>query len=257
MKILLSLSFVGTDYCGYQIQPNGATVQQKLNEATEALFGYPCDIVGCSRTDSGVHANMFCVTVTKKGTDSLDTGIPIESIPRALATHLPEDISVLSAEAVAEDFHPRYDVHHKEYIYRIWNRSERNPFLRDRAWHCPRPIDDASLRRMQMAANTWIGTHDFTSYMATGSKITDAVRTIYEAEVTRAEDGTILFRVSANGFLYHMVRILTGTLMDVAYGKLAPSDVEVITAARDRTAAGQTAPAHGLYLNRVVYHKDL
>ncbi len=257
MKILLSLRFLGTAYCGYQIQPNGVTVQQRLNEATEALFGYPCDIVGCSRTDSGVHANMFCVTVTKKGMPSLDTSIPIEAIPRALATHLPEDISVLSAEAVEDDFHPRYDVHHKEYVYRIWNRPERNPFLRDRAWHCPRPIDDEGLLQMQKAADTWIGTHDFASYMAAGSKITDSVRTIYEAEVTREADGTILFRVSANGFLYHMVRILVGTLMDVAYGKFTPSDVEAITGACDRTAAGQTAPAHGLYLNRVVYHKDM
>ena len=255
MKALLYVSFVGTAYCGYQIQPNGPTVQQKLNEAAEALFGYPCDVVGCSRTDSGVHANMFCVTVSKKGESGLETTIPIESLPRAFSAHLPEDISVFAAEAVEESFHPRYDAHYKEYIYRIWNRPMRNPFLQDRAWHCPRPIDAEGLRRMNEAAHSFIGTHDFASYMAAGSKITDTVRTVLDAEVTADGDGTILFRVSANGFLYNMVRIFVGTLVDVAYGKCSPSDVVRITEARDRSMAGQTAPACGLYLNRVIYPK--
>lgn len=253
MKILLYLSFVGSAYCGYQTQPNGETVQQKLNEAAEALFGYPCDIVGCSRTDSGVHANMFCVTVAQKGKGSLETSIPIEAIPRAFSNYLPDDISVFDAKAVEKDFHPRYDVSYKEYVYCIWNQPARNPFLRDRAWHCPRPIDDAGIRRMNEAASTWIGTHDFASYMAAGSKITDSVRTVFEAEVTRDANGILVFRVSANGFLYHMVRILAGTLVDVAYGKCSAADVAAITEACDRSKAGQTAPAHGLYLNRVVY----
>ena len=253
MKALLYVSFVGTAYCGYQIQPNGPTIQQKLNEAAEALFGYPCDIVGCSRTDSGVHANMFCVTVAKKGESALDSTIPVEALPRAFSAHLPDDISVLAAEAVDDSFHPRYDAHYKEYIYRIWNRPIRNPFLQDRAWHCPRPIDTEGLRRMNEAARSWIGTHDFASYMAAGSKITDTVRTVLDAEVTADGDGTICFRVSANGFLYNMVRIFVGTLVDVAYGKCSPEDVVAITLARDRAMAGQTAPAHGLYLNRVEY----
>lgn len=255
MKALLYLSFVGTAYCGYQIQPNGQTVQQKLNEAAEALFGYPCDIVGCSRTDSGVHANMFCVTVAKKGESGLDTTIPISSLPRAFSAHLPNDISVFAAEAVDDSFHPRYDTHYKEYVYHIWNRPIRNPFLQDRAWHCPKPIDDEGIRRMNLAATGWIGTHDFASYMAVGSKITDSVRTVFEAEVTTDGAGVITFRVSANGFLYNMVRIFVGTLLDVAYGKCSPEDVAAITAACDRSMAGQTAPAHGLYLNRVVYPK--
>lgn len=253
MKALLYVSFVGSAYCGYQTQPNGVTVQQRLNEAAEALFGYPCDIVGCSRTDSGVHANMFCATLSQKGENRLGTSVPIAALPRALSAYLPEDISVFAAEEVADSFHPRYDVHYKEYIYRIWNRPTRNPFLRDRAWHCPKPIDADDLRRMNEAAATWIGTHDFASYMASGSKITDTVRSVREAEVTDDGNGTITFRVSANGFLYHMVRILAGTLMDVAYGKLSPEDVVKITEARDRSLAGQTAPACGLYLNRVVY----
>ena len=122
MKILLRLSFLGTNYCGYQVQPNGVTVQQKLNEATRDLFGYDCDIIGCSRTDSGVHANEFCVTVTKRKENHLDTTIPVNKIPQALSVRLPEDISVISAEEVDEEFHPRYDVKYKEYVYKIWNR---------------------------------------------------------------------------------------------------------------------------------------
>ena len=252
MKLLLHLSFLGTNYCGYQIQPNGVTVQQKLNEATRALFGFDCDIVGCSRTDSGVHANQFCVTVAEKGKNSLSTSIPIDRIPVAIAQYLPDDISVTYAQAVSEEFHSRYDVKYKEYVYRIWNRPERNPFLSDRTWHYPRPISEEDLARMNSAASRWIGAHDFASYMAADSKIKDTVRTIYDARVAR--DGDVIeFRVSANGFLYHMVRILTGTLIAVAEGKLSPDEIEKITEARDRRLAGITAPPQGLFLNRVVY----
>ena len=119
MKVLLHISFLGTAYCGYQIQPNGITIQQKLNEATRMLFGYDCDIVGCSRTDSGVHANHFCATVSKKGTNELNTTIPINRIPLAIANLLPDDIVVFHAEAVSGDFHPRYDVVSKEYDRKI------------------------------------------------------------------------------------------------------------------------------------------
>ncbi len=252
MKILLRIAFLGTAYCGYQVQPNGETVQQKLNEAARALFGYECDIVGCSRTDSGVHANEFCVAVTKKKESSLDTSIPVAKIPKALSFYLPEDISVLSAKAVDDDFHPRYDVKYKEYIYKIWNDQARNPFLSGRSWHCPKHIDDTGFENMQKAAALLCGTHDFSSYMASDSKIKDTVRTVYSAEVSREGD-LITFRVSADGFLYNMVRIFTGTLLDVAYGKLAPEDIVKITEAHDRRAAGSTAPPEGLYLNRVVY----
>ena len=132
MKILLHLSYLGTNYCGYQVQPNGVTVQQKLNEAAKQLFGYECDVVGCSRTDSGVHANEFCVTITKKKENFIETAIPISRIPQAMSHWLPSDIAVYSAEAVDEDFHPRYDVVEKEYIYRIYNSPVRSPFWEGR-----------------------------------------------------------------------------------------------------------------------------
>lgn len=252
MKILLHLSFLGTRYCGYQIQPNGITVQQKLNEATKALFGMDCDIVGCSRTDSGVHANHFCATVAEKGKNHIETSIPIERIPVAIAQFLPDDISVFKAEKVNNDFHPRYGVKYKEYVYRIWNAPERNPFLVDRSWHYPKPISDATVQQMNEAARLFCGTHDFASYMAADSKIRDTVRTIYDARVEK--NGSVIeFYVSADGFLYNMVRILTGTLIGVAEGKYAPSEITRITQSKNRREAGITVPAHGLFLNQVVY----
>lgn len=252
MKVLLHLSFLGTQYCGYQIQPNGVTVQQKLNEATEALFGYPCDIVGCSRTDSGVHANHFCATVSKKGTDSLETSIPIERIPYAMAQYLPSDIAVFGAEAVENEFHPRYGVKYKEYVYRIWNSAHKSPFEADRTWHYPKPLSEEQISQMNLAAERFVGTKDFASYMAADSKITDSVRTVYGAEVTR-KGAVVEFRVWADGFLYNMVRILMGTLIAVAEGKISPEDIDRITAAKDRSLSGMTVPAQGLFLNRVVY----
>ena len=252
MKILLRISFLGTNYCGYQVQPNGVTVQQKLNEAAKQLFGYDCDIVGCSRTDSGVHANEFCVTVTKKKESFLLTGIPTCKIPQALSVRLPEDISVMSAEEVDDSFHARYDVKYKEYVYQIWNSPARNPFLADRSWHCPKTIDNESFENMKRAAAMLVGKHDFSSYMAADSKIKDTVRTVYSAELSREGD-LITFRVSADGFLYNMVRIFVGTLVDVGYGRIDADDIKSITEACDRSQAGSTAPPHGLFLNKVVY----
>ena len=252
MKILLRISFLGTNYCGYQVQPNGETVQQKLNEATKQLFGYDCDIVGCSRTDSGVHANEFCVTVTKKKESFLLTGIPTHKIPQALSVRLPEDISVTSAEEVDDSFHPRYDVKYKEYVYQIWNSPARNPFLADRSWHCPKKLDEESFENMKRAAAMLVGKHDFSSYMAADSKIKDTVRTVYNAELSREGD-LITFRVSADGFLYNMVRIFVGTLVDVGYGRIDADEIKAITEACDRSRAGSTAPPHGLFLNKVEY----
>ncbi len=254
MKILLHISFVGTNYCGYQVQPNGITIQQKLNEAAEQLFGYSCDIVGCSRTDSGVHANEFCATVSKKKENHIETNIPIERIPLALTSYLPENICVNFAEWVNDEFHPRYDVKYKEYIYKIWNHPVRNPFLNDRAWHCPKIIDNTMLKRMNDAAQKYVGTHDFSSYMAADSKVVDTVRTVTAAEVYKEGDNIIIFKVCADGFLYNMVRIMTGTLVDTAYGKIEPCQIEEITESHDRKKAGSTAPACGLYLNKVVYN---
>ena len=252
MKILLHISYVGTNYCGYQVQPNGVSVQQKLNEVAKKLFGYDCDIVGCSRTDSGVHANQFCATVTKRKENSLITSIPTAKIAQAMTFWLPEDIAVTAAEEVDDSFHPRYDVKSKEYVYKIYNAQIRDPFMQGRAWHCPKRIDDEALLNMQAAAKHFVGKYDFSAFMSADSTVKDTVREVYEAKVSRDGD-VISFCVSANGFLYNMVRIFTGTLVDVAYGKIAPEDIPDIIASRDRRKAGGTAPPEGLYLNRVVY----
>ncbi len=252
MKIRLKIRYLGTAYCGYQVQPNGVSVQQKLNEAAEALFGYPCDIVGCSRTDSGVHAECFCATVSKKGTGALETSIPVSRIPLAMSAHLPEDISVFDAVWVEDSFHARYDVKEKEYVYRIYNAPVRDPFSEGRAAHVPMRISDEGILEMNRAAATLVGTQDFCSYMVQGTPIASTVRTVKSASVTREGD-TILFRISADGFLYNMVRILAGTLLDVGKGKLTAEDVREITSSRDRTRAGMTMPACGLYLHRVEY----
>jgi len=255
-KLLLTIAYAGTNYCGYQVQPNGVTVQEMLNKAAEALFGYPCDVVGCSRTDSGVHARAFCATVSKKGTDILDTAIPAHRVPRALNAHLPSDISVLSAREVACDFHARYGVQSKEYEYVIYNGRERNPFFEGRAWHIPTPIDEHALAAMQEAAAHFVGKQDFSAFRAVGADTAprDAVRHVMKATVTREGD-VISFRVRADGFLYNMVRIMVGTLAAVAAGRMTSDDVLRALQARDRTLAGSTAPVCGLYLDQVFYNE--
>ncbi|MBO5306299.1 MAG: tRNA pseudouridine(38-40) synthase TruA [Clostridia bacterium] len=252
MKLFLRLCFLGTKYCGYQVQENALSVQEVLNQAAERVFGHPCDIVGCSRTDSGVHAEEFCVSITKKGEKGLETSIPTAKIPTAMNCFLPDDIAVLEASFMPEDFHARYDVKYKEYVYRIWNGEVRNPFLSDRMTFLPTPIDECALAKANEAARAFVGKQDFRAFMASGSKVTDTVRTVYHAELKR-EGNVISFYVAADGFLYNMVRIMAGTLIDVLLGRKQPSEMSDIIAGLDRHRAGSTAPAAGLYLHRVSY----
>lgn len=252
MKLLLKISFLGTNYNGYQVQPDKPTVQRELNEASKQIFGFDCDIVGCSRTDSGVHANEFFVCVSKKGENSLNCTIPMDKAPLAFNSVLPDDISVLEVGMVEDEFHPRYDVKYKEYIYKIWNDPIKNPFFSDRVYHIPQKYSDEIIEKMNEAAQYYCGKHDFCSFMAQGSKIVDTVREVKYAKVYREGD-FIVFKVAADGFLYNMVRIMTGTLLLVAQGKINPCDIEKIIDSKDRKNAGSTAPACGLYLNRVEY----
>lgn len=254
MKLFLRISFLGTRYCGYQVQKNAPSVQRVLNETAERVFGFPCDIVGCSRTDSGVHAEEFCVCVTKKGEQGMETSIPVSRIPTAMNCFLPDDVSVLDANCVPEEFHARYDVKYKEYVYRIWNGSVKQPFLADRMLFLPTPVTSEALARGNEAARAFVGKQDFHAFMASGSKITDTVRTVYDASLTKEGD-VITFRVAADGFLYHMVRIMVGTLIDVLMDKRTPREVEAVIDSRDRRCAGSTAPPHGLYLHRVSYEE--
>lgn len=254
MKLLLKISFLGTAYCGYQVQNNAVTIQQIMNETAERIFGFECDIVGCSRTDSGVHANCFCLTVSKKGCNSLEHSIPLDKIPIAFNSLLPDDISVIDAIAVSSDFHARYDVKYKEYVYKIWNGRFKNPFLGDRAFKCPIGLSGDDIERMNRAAERFVGKHDFVAFMAKGSKIVDTTRQVFYSSV-ESDGDMIIFRVAADGFLYNMVRIMVGTLIDVARGNLSEEDIDKIILSGSRSNAGATAPACGLYLNKVSYEE--
>ncbi len=245
MKYLLKLSYCGTNYAGFQVQPNANTIQAELMRAAEKIFTVPCLITGCSRTDSGVHAYEYYATIEVPcgGAD-----IACEKLPRALATVLPLDISVMETWRIADDFSVRRAVSGKEYVYTIWTKNHRNPFLADRAWHYMRPLN---VTKMNEAASFLLGKQDFASFMASGSSITDTVRTVTRCEVCESGDGIVRIYVAADGFLYNMVRIIVGTLVYVSEEKIKPEDISAILCSKDRKKAGKTAPADGLYLNKV------
>ena len=255
MKILLTLSYVGTSYCGYQLQPDKPTVAAELNKATEKAFGFKCNVTGCSRTDSGVHALGYRATIEPCDADNKIT-VPLERIPVAINCHLPQDISILSAMNVDEGFHPRYDVVKKEYIYKIHASEIRDPFLNGRVMELGKDISALDLEAMKSAAKEFEGEYNFDAFMATGSKITDTCRHIFNSEIEIFDD-IIQYRVCANGFLYNMVRIITGTLVEVGLGKKQAADLPSIIDGLDRRKAGHTAPAEGLYLVEVYYEQKI
>jgi len=245
MKLLLDISYVGTAYHGYQVQPGLSTVQGTLQKALEDFYGVPLMLTGCSRTDAGVHARQFCLTVE----GDLFENMPPEKLPLAMVSRLPGDISVNSAVRVDDTFHARYDVKYKEYEYLILNSPLPDPFFKDRAWHCPVPLDTGL---MNAAAGYFTGKHDFAAVMAAGSAVNSTVREIYGFDCRR-EGKLVIIRVSADGFLYNMVRIMSGTLVQAGGRKIEPRCVKEILESHDRTRAGETLPPEGLYLNRVVY----
>lgn len=247
MRYFAKIKYVGTGFFGFQVQPDKRTVQGELNRALAEAFGAPCLVTGCSRTDAGVHANELAVTIETEGSK-----IPPERLPLAVSRFLPEDISLFYAKWCDDTFHVRHDVAYKEYVYRIKNSRVRDPFESKRSWFLPREIDEERLALMNEAAKNIIGKRDFSAFMAEGSDATDTVRNVTELEVTKSGD-IVTVRICADGFLYNMVRIIVGTLVEVAYGRFTPDDVAKIVASCKRVNAGMTAPPEGLYLNRVVY----
>ena len=247
MKYFAKIKYLGTDFHGFQVQPSERTVQGELCAALAEAFGKPCKVTGCSRTDAGVHANEFCLTVECEGGT-----IPAEKLPVAVARFLPNDLSLYYAEECSEDFHPRYDVREKEYLYRIVNSPIYDPFDFGRVWFLSRPISDAGLARMREAARHFVGRYDFSAFMSDGSDTEDTVRNVSSLTVDRLGND-IEIRIRADGFLYNMVRIIVGTLTEVAFGKFEPQDIPRIIDSGDRARAGMTAPPEGLYLNRVFY----
>lgn len=257
-RIKLTIAYDGTNYRGWQIQqptaahPEGSvpTIQGALQRALGELLpkeGNTIPVVGASRTDSGVHAlgNVACFDT--------ESTIPAANFPKAINRYLPADIRVMQADEVSMDFHPRFVPHEKCYEYRIDNGRVANPLTRLYAYNYTYPLD---LERMRAAAQELVGVHDFTSFVNPDSQVFehggDAVREIYSMDIL--EEGTqLVIRIRGNGFLYHMIRIIVGTLLVIGNGRRAPEDIRTMLAAKDRTTAGPTVPAHGLCLCALNY----
>lgn len=246
MRVKLTVSYDGTNYCGWQVQPNGVAVQEVINRTASALLGEKIETIGASRTDSGVHSlGNVCVFDT-------DTRMPAEKISYAMNQRLPDDIVVIDSCGVPETFHPRFSRSRKTYEYRILNRRFRDPTRRLDTYFFHYDLD---VERMQTAADYLVGEHDFASFCSAGSQSETTVRTIYSCSVERTGD-IIAIRVCGNGFLYNMVRIIAGTLIKVGTGDIAPAQMEHIILAHSREAAGPTAPAHGLTMIGLEYESD-
>ncbi|MDE6530982.1 MAG: tRNA pseudouridine(38-40) synthase TruA [Lachnospiraceae bacterium] len=244
-RILLVVAYDGTNYHGWQLQPESITIEGVLNETLSSLFQEEIQVIGASRTDAGVHAygNVAVFDTTAR--------IPAEKIPYALNRKLPEDIRIQKAVQVAEDFHPRRCESRKTYEYRILNTKFQIPQKR---LYSHWTYYDLDVERMQQAAECLMGEHDFKSFCSVNTQAESTVRTIYELNVYKKEGSPeeIVIRVTGNGFLYNMVRIIAGTLIEVGRGRLEPEDVMRMLEAKDRQSGGPTAPARGLTL--VEYH---
>ena len=237
-RVMLTVAYDGTAYCGWQIQPNGDTIEGQLNKHLSELLQEKIKVSGASRTDTGVHALMNLAV--------FDTNHRIEAskIAPALNARLPLDIRVQESIEVEPGFHPRYEATIKTYVYRIYRGKYENPIGRNYAHFEYQSLD---LHAMQKAASYLIGEQDFKSFCGAGSQVLTTVRTIYETTVV--EDGPYLtIKVSGSGFLFHMVRIIAGTLLEVGKGKIKPDDMKTIIEAKERNEAGPTAPARGLTL---------
>ncbi len=243
-NLLFKIAFDGAAFHGWQQQENAVSVQGELKKAWKSLTGEEPNIIGCSRTDAGVHANEYYFNVRT------DSTIPVESFPVALSSaKLPKEISVYSCKEVDYDFNARFDCVKKEYEYVIENTLVPSPFMFKRAFNYKYKID---VDLMNKAAQNFIGTHDFSAFCAADAQVKSKVRTIYSASVFREGD-LVKFRVCGNGFLYNMVRIMAGTLLYVNNGRIKAEEIPDIIKSGDRTKAGITAVPDGLYLNKVYY----
>lgn len=238
------IAYDGTAFSGYQIQPNKRTVQEEIERVLVKLHkGSLVKISASGRTDAGVHARGQVIHFDSP------LSIPLEKWPVALNTLLPDDISVLKVEQVNEDFHARFHAVGKEYRYELNTAKHRDPFNRQFAYHYPYSLNIAA---MQEAAKALLGTHDFTSFCSAKTEVEDRVRTITKIDILEG-DSKLTFRFRGNGFLYNMVRILVGTLLEVGAGMRPASSMQELLDQKDRRFAGKTAPAHGLYLWQVFY----
>lgn len=243
MRILITVEYLGTNYCGWQRQKNGISVQAVLAKAISELTGENVTVHGSGRTDAGVHA------YSQAAHFDTNSSIPVEKLPFAINSLLPRDISVKGAREVSDDFNARFDVVKKTYVYKIYKGAHLSPTRELTHCHIPYQLD---IQKMKEAAAVIIGEHDFKCFQATGGHVVDTVRTIYSLEIIERED-EVWFEVCGNGFLYNMVRIIAGTLVYAGIGKLVVEDIQQALAFRDRKKAGKTLPAKGLYLKSVDY----
>lgn len=242
-NIKVIIEYDGTGYHGWQSQENAVSVQRVVEDAFKKLTGENIKLIGASRTDTGVHS------YGQTANFLTESKIPAEKFFLAVNCLLPPDISVVHSEEVPKDFHSRFDAKGKKYKYLIYNDRAPSALLRSRAFHVPVPLN---LEAMKKAAEYIPGKKDFSAFKASGSNVKDSIRTVWGIELQK-KDKIIELTVSGDGFLYNMVRIIAGTLVDVGMGRIASDELGTIIESRDRTRAGRTAPAHGLYLVEVYY----
>ncbi|MBR1762861.1 MAG: tRNA pseudouridine(38-40) synthase TruA [Eubacterium sp.] len=242
-RLLITIQYDGSAYHGWQVQKNALSVQEVFQNAVEKVFGKRLDVKGCSRTDSGVHANMYCLCI------DTEMSIENENVVLALNTYLPSDIAVIDCKEVDFEFHPRYSCKSKEYVYKIYNGRIRNPFLEKYALHYRFPIDEEYLNKEALA---FLGTQDYSGFCSVKRDVEDTVRTVKSVSLKREGD-MVYFTVEADGFLYNMVRIMVGTLLFINEGKIKEGELSDIIESKNRKRAGKTAKPQGLYLNKVNY----
>ena len=244
-RVKLTIAYDGTNYCGWQIQPNGLTIEEVINRELSRLLKEDIHVIGASRTDSGVHA------LGNVAVFDTEARIPAEKVSFALNRGLPEDIVVQKSEEVPEAFHPRFCDSTKTYEYRIWNATFVQPVNRLYTYHVHDSLD---VEAMQRAARFLVGEHDFASFCSVGAQVQSTVRTVYSADVIK-EESLVTIRVTGAGFLYNMVRIIVGTLLQVGLGSKPAEWVKEVLEVKDRSQAGPTAPAQGLTLMKIEYAK--
>ena len=242
-NIALRLRYDGSRYHGWQVQKNAITVAQTMEEALAKACGERVKLTGCGRTDAGVHALRYCANFHS------DCTVPVDRMPLALNSRLPDDIAVVDAVEVPDDFNAIGSCVKKEYVYKILNSRIPDPFLADRVCFYPQRLD---ISLMQAAARAFEGTHDFKAVRSEGTQTKTTVRTVYWCRAEKDGD-LITVSICANGFLYNMCRAMVGTLVYASYGKLIPEEIPALLEKRDRRLTGPTMPPQGLYLNRVWY----
>ncbi len=245
-NVAMRLVYDGSRYHGWQYQKNGISIQETLETALSKITGEDIKVTGCSRTDAGVHALDFVLNFRTS------TEIPTDKLPYAVNYRLGNDITVVEAWEADDDFNARFSSLGKRYQYQIWNGRMRNPFFVNYSWYLPYRLDR---ERMKKAAAYFVGEHDFSAFMAAGGSQKTTIREIRECSVTESGEipELITITIEANAFLYNMVRIITGTIAEVGFGRIEPEAIPEIIRSGDRTRSGATAPPEGLFLKEVLY----